>query len=119
VLGLELGVAVVLPGVGGHARRPHEPTVDDGVGAAEVLPVRVAVGLGQVGHDQARHWPAVAGRRADVDGHDVPALVERLEHPLGDVAGRPRDHDPTLGHSFASSDSPMMCSLTVTVKAVT
>src|SRR6266403_1728483 len=104
VLGLELGVAVVLPGVRRHARRAHEAAVDDGVGAAEVLAVGVAIGLRQIGEDEAGHGLAVARLVLDIDGHHVPALVERLEHPLGDVAGRPGQHHATLGHHIPSND---------------
>jgi hypothetical protein len=103
VLGLELGVAVVLPGVGGHAGGPHEAAVDDGVGAAEVLAIEVAIGPGEIGHHDPRNLVAVPRRGADVDRDHVPALVERLEHALGDVArGSGEDHT-TLRHHFAST----------------
>ena len=73
MLGLELGVAVVLPGGGVEAPGAHEAAVDDRVGAAKVAAVRVAIGLGEVRDDQAGHRRAVARRGPHVDGDQVPA----------------------------------------------
>jgi hypothetical protein len=55
VLGPELGVAVLLPGGGVEIGRAHEAAVDDSVGALEVLPVGMAIRIGEVGDDEARH----------------------------------------------------------------
>jgi len=102
VLGPELGVVVLLPGRRIHPLRAHVPEMDHRVGATEVLAVLVAVGTRQVGDDQAWDLLTAAGRADDVDGHQIPALGELLEHPLADVAGRPRDHHASLGHARPS-----------------
>src|SRR5262249_10425612 len=101
VLRPELRVAVVLPRRGVQARRPHVPAVDDGVGAAEVLTVRVSIGLGQIRDDQAGHGLAGGRGRAHVDRYQVPALTELLEHALGDVAGRSGQDHASPGHGAA------------------
>src|SRR3989454_6205119 len=103
VLGLELGVAVVLPGIGVHAGRAHEAAVDDGVGAAEGLAIEIPVGFCQIGDHHARHLGAVGGGVAHVRRHDVPALVEGLEHALGHPTAGPGEHDATLGHHLPST----------------
>src|SRR5262249_1109413 len=54
VLRPELGIAVVLPRGGVESRRAHVPTVDDGVGAAEVLAVLVAIRSPEIGAHNAR-----------------------------------------------------------------
>jgi hypothetical protein len=100
VLGPELGVAVVLPCRGVELRRADEAAVDHGVGALEVLAIGVAVGIGEVGDDDARHGFAVTRRRPHVDRHDVPALSQLLEHALGNVARRSCQHHATLGHAY-------------------
>src|SRR6185503_8878831 len=103
VLGDELGVAVVLPGVGVHAGGAHEAAVDDGVGPAEVLAIGVAVRIREVGDDHVRHRLAVGALVPHVHGDDVPALGERLEHALGDAPAGAREHDATLGHHLPST----------------
>src|SRR6185503_16862602 len=96
VLGPELGVAVVLPRGGVEVGRAHEAAVDDRVRAAEVLAVEVAIGTGEVAHDQPRHRLAGPGGGPHVDGHHVPPLGQLRVHPLGDVARRSGDHHASL-----------------------
>ena len=103
VLGPELRVAVVLPGVGAEPRRAHIRAVDHRVGPAEMAAVRVAVGLSQVGDHDARDRLPVPGRASGVDRDQLPPLAQFPEHALADVSGRPGQDHSAFAHRTLST----------------
>src|SRR3989449_10496042 len=88
ILGPELGVAVVLPGVGVEARGAHVRAVDHRVGASEVAAGVVTGRPGQGGDHDSRDRLALPGRRSGVDPDPLPPLTQLRAPSFGDVYPR-------------------------------